>query len=218
VIRHVLFILLMVPAIAWGDDLVLFAESFRSNLQEGWSWLREDDSGWRITDQGLEIRVQPGNMWGGANDAKNVLVRPVGELNSGAAEVTVVVENRPTEQYEQIDLVWYYADSHMVKIGQELVDGQLSIVMGREENDRTRTLAIIPLEHHRVELRLRVEADQIEGAFRPFGSPQWTTAGRCQLPTKDAAAAQISLQAYQGPADKEHWARVQDLQVRLRRP
>jgi hypothetical protein len=39
--------------------------------------VREDPAGWRSTDHGLEIRVQPGNMWGGANDARNVLVRDV---------------------------------------------------------------------------------------------------------------------------------------------
>jgi len=66
----------------------------------------------------------------------------------------MTVEHKPTHQYEQADLVCYFDDSHMAKIGEELVDGKLSIVMGREENDKTRTIKIIPLEQTRVELRL----------------------------------------------------------------
>src|SRR2546423_12938183 len=54
---------------------------------------------------------------------KNVLVR---RLDPGPAgphqqlQISITVSNKPTEQYEQVDLVWYYDDSHMVKIGQEL--------------------------------------------------------------------------------------------------
>ena len=130
----------------------------------------------------------------------------------------MVVENHPTEQYEQVDLVWYYADSHMVKIGQERVDGQLSIVMGREADDRTRTIAIVPVVDHQVALRLRVEGDQIQGAFRTLDSEPWTTVGQCDLPRKGDTPAQVSLQAYQGPKDAAHWARIQDLQIRDSKP
>jgi hypothetical protein len=101
--------------------------------------VREDPKAWRVTGQGLEIRIQPGNMWGPANNAKNVLVRAVPDPAKEPVEVAVTVSNRPTEQYEQVDLVWYYDDSHMVKIGQEQVDRVLCLVMGREEKDRTRT-------------------------------------------------------------------------------
>ncbi len=126
-----------------GDEI--FQENFKGGLGEGWSWLRENPEAWRIADSGLEVRVEPGNMWGPPNDAKNVLIRKLPNPSGQGIEVSVTVENRPTEQYEQVDLVWYYDESNMVKLGQELVDGQLSIVMGREEKDRTRTIAIIPL-------------------------------------------------------------------------
>src|SRR5687767_11586970 len=105
---------------------------------EGWTWRRENPAGWRIRDSALEIRVEPGNMWGPQNDARNVLVRKLDGVSlHHEVTISVTVSNRPTEQYEQVDLVWYYDDSHMVKIGQEQVDGKLSIVMGREEKDRT---------------------------------------------------------------------------------
>ena len=31
-----------------------------------------------VTAHGLEVRIEPGNMWGPQNDAKNLLVRPAG--------------------------------------------------------------------------------------------------------------------------------------------
>ena len=92
-------------------------------------------------------------------------------------EITAAVENKPTGQWEQVDLCWYYDDGHMVKLGQELVDGQLSVVMGREQADRTQTVAIIPLDSHRVELRLTVDGKRIKGRFKT-PDDDWKDAGR----------------------------------------
>ena len=122
-------------------------------------------------------------------------------------------ENRPTHQYEQCDLVWYYNDSNMVKLGQELVDGKLSVVMGREENDQCRTIAIIPLASPKVRLRLFAKGDQIRGQFRTPGAAEWRDVGQCSMPAPTNAAPKISLQFYQGPADAEHWARVSEFRI-----
>jgi len=189
----------------------VFQDDFKGKLGEGWTWVREHREGWRATEHGLEVRIEPGNMWGPPNNARNVLVRPAPDTSKDEIEVTVNVENRPTEQYEQVDLVWYYDDSHMVKLGQELVDGKLSIVMGREAGDKTRTIAIIPLASFSVELRFLVRGDQIHGQFRTPGIKNWQEAGRCDLPV--LGLAKISLQFYQGPAKTEHWARVTEFRV-----
>ena len=138
---------------AMGADEVIFRDEFRGGLAEGWSWRREHRDAWRVGDGGLEIRVEPGNMWGPANDAKNVLVRAAPDASGGAVAISVRVDLNPTGQYEQADLVWYYDESDMVKIGHELVDGSLSVVMGREEHDQTHTIAIIPFPSPAVELR-----------------------------------------------------------------
>ncbi len=193
-------------------DEALFQDDFKGRLADGWSWLREDPKGWRATEHGLEMRVQPGNMWGGANNAKNVLVRNAPDPVNGEVEISVTVTNRPTEQYEQVDLVWYYTESYMVKLGQELVDGKLSIVMGREENDRTRTIAIIPLKSFSVQLRLTVAGNQIQGHFRTPGADNWQKAGECDLPVH--GLPKVSLQCYQGPANVGHWARITELRIR----
>jgi regulation of enolase protein 1 (concanavalin A-like superfamily) len=192
------------------------AFNFSKPLDGSWKWIREDPSAWRITNGALEIRLLPGNMWGPANDAKNVLTRPAPDPASvapAAVEILVTVTNRPTEQYEQVDLVWYYADSHMVKIGQELVDGKLSVVMGREEGDRTRTMSINPIDAYTVDLRLVVTTNRIAGFFRAHKAREWQNAGNCSLPVLSGAAPKISLQCYQGPGKVERWARITDLRV-----
>ena len=191
---------------------VVFQDDFKGKLGEGWSWVREHREAWRITERGLEVRIEPGNMWGPQNDAKNVLVRPAPDPAKGEVEISVNVENHPLNQYEQADLVWFYDDSNMVKLGQELVDGKLSIVMGREEKDKTRTIAIVPLDSTSVWLRLVVTANQIHGEFRTPEAREWR-----HLPAPADRKPKISLQFYQGPADQEHWARVSGFRISTQR-
>jgi regulation of enolase protein 1 (concanavalin A-like superfamily) len=211
--RSLLAFVALGVSIGHADEL-LFQDDFKGKLGEGWSWLREHRDYWRAGERGLEVRIEPGNMWGPANDAKNVLLRTAPDATKDEIEVYVSVANTPTEQYEQVDLVWYFDDSHMVKIGRELVDGKPSIVMGREENDRTRTIAIIPLDAASVRLRLLVKGNQIRGQFRAPDAKEWRDAGQCDLPAPANGVAKISLQFYQGPADAEHWARVTGFRVR----
>ena len=191
-----------------------FRDTFRPRPDASWRWVREDRNAWRVGEHGLEVRIQPGNNWGPANDAKNVLVRPAPDPAKQAIEISASVTNNPTGQWEQVDLCWYYDDSNMVKLGQEMVDGQLSIVMGREEKDRTRTVRIVPIDAHSVELRLVVSGNRIRGKFRPAGK-DWGDVGECDLPpAPQGATPQLSLQFYQGVADVEHWARVSEVTMR----
>lgn len=195
------------------EPAVKFRDTFRPKLADGWTWLREDPDAWRIGEGGLEVLIQPGNMWGPANDAKNVLLRPAPDPGQSPVEVTAAVENKPTGQWEQVDLIWYYDDAHMVKLGQEMVDGQLSVVMGREQADQTQTIAIIPLESERVELRLEVSGAKIKGRFKtPDG--EWRDAGECEVSAVEGKSPQVSLQFYMGPPDAEHWARVSEVTIR----
>ena len=194
-----------------AQEKIVFQDDFRQGLGEAWSWVREDRAAWRTSKDGLEIRVQPGNMWGPANNARNVLVRPIPDPSSGTIEVSVTVANTPSGQYEQIDLVWYYDDAHMVKIGQEQVNGVLSLVMGREEADKTRTVAIIPIEAQSLELRFIASGNHIQGQFRQTGADVWRNAGDCTLPVR--GESKVSLQVYQGPPGVERWARFNAFRV-----
>ena len=193
-----------------GAEL-LFKDDFKSRLAPGWSWIRENPDGWRITEVGLEIQVEPGNMWGPANNARNILVRPLPYNPEEELIVSVTVENRPSEQYEQVNLVWYYDDGHMVKLGQELVDGRLAIVMGSEEADRARTIAIIPIESEVVEVRFRAKGNQLLGQFKIPGAGEWQDAGSCSMPAR--GQPQASIQAYQGPSDTKRRARITQFRV-----
>lgn len=195
----------------------LFRDNFKGKLGEGWSWIREHPGYWRVTNHGLEVRIEPGNMWGPQNDAMNLLVRPAPATTNAEIQITVTIENNPIHQYEQSDLVWYYDDSNMVKIGQELVDGKLSVVMGREEGDKTRTLAIIPLASTTVRLRLVAKGNQITGRYQIPRESEWHGTGQCTMPAPTNTAAKISLQFYQGSAAAEHWARVTDFSI-VKRP
>ncbi len=200
---------------AWhaGKPGTLFHDPFRGRMAEGWRWLREDPRGWRLTGEGLEIRVQPGNMWGGANDARNVLVRDVPDPGDATVTASITITHRPTAQYQQVDLAWDDDDGHMVKIGQELVDGRLSIVMGREENDQCRTIAIVPISAETLELRMIARGREVRGEYRIPDGPGWSVAGVTDLPVN--GQPRISLQCYQGPGDVEHWARLSDFRIEV---
>ncbi len=203
-----LIVVAVAAAVALAAETVLFTDEFRGKVGEGWRWVRENPAAWRVTDDGLEIRIEAGNMWGGKNDAKNVLVRDLPKAANGALCAEVTFENKPTSQYEQVDLVWYYDDSNMVKIGLELVDGDVCMVMGREENDMTRTIAKPPIGNNvtKLQVRLTARGNILKGEYRIDGVGEWQTAGECDLPAK--GDAKISVQAYQGPADAEHWAKI----------
>jgi len=210
-VRLVLFALPL--AVSCAAEEFLFKDDFAGKFGEGWSWVREEKAAWRVTGRGLELRVLRGNLWGSANDAKNVLVRSAPETATGEVEVSVSITNLPTHQYEQANLAWYYDDSHMVKLGLELVDGQVCIVMGREEADKTRTLAKIPISATSVRVRLRVADRQIRGQYLPAGADKWLDAGAGELPAPPQGLAKISLHCYQGPPDAEHWARFGEFRV-----
>src|SRR2546430_1183365 len=60
----------------------LFRDRFEGKLADGWYWLREHKEAWRVSKTGLEVLIEPGNMWGPANDARNVLLRPAPILGS----------------------------------------------------------------------------------------------------------------------------------------
>jgi regulation of enolase protein 1 (concanavalin A-like superfamily) len=92
------------------------------------------------------------------------------------------------------------------------VDGKLSIVMGREQADQTRTIALIPLKSFSVRLRFRVTRNRIQGAFRTPDLEHWQNVGECDLPVH--GPPKVSLQFYQGPAKDGHWARVTEFCIR----
>lgn len=206
-----------IPCSAADDDAkALVKESFTSSPASPWKWIRENPKGWKTGPKGLEVLIEPGNMWGGSNDAKNLLLRPAPDAGGAELEITATVTNQPTNQYEQVDLTWYYDDSHMVKVGLEKVDGKLCIVMGREEKDKTRTMSITPVKTNTVKLRLLVKGAAIRGQFQQDGSAEWQDAGSCSAPVPEGGKPNICLQFYQGDTAAPHWALVSAFEVKKR--
>jgi regulation of enolase protein 1 (concanavalin A-like superfamily) len=181
-----------------GQQAVLFEERFDGKLGEGWSWLRENPSSWRVRDGALEIRVEPGV----ANTVKNALVRKAPDRSSGkfAIDVTVTNTTTPTQQYEQAGITWYNDGKPVFKIVKELVDGKLMIIPGRK-----------PMSSETVQLRLIVTADSFIAQFRPNAEGEFRTAETGSLPAQ--ANDQVSIQCYNGPADVEHWIRFDDFRI-----
>lgn len=192
---------------------VVFEELFHDRLSEGWSWIREEPEAWRLRDGALEMRILPGNLWGGANTGRNILVRGAPDPAEGDIEITVKVESAPTGQYEQINLAWYYDDSHMVKLNREIVNGPVCVVMGREENDQCRTIAQPPVAGSWYKLRLTVSGSRIRGEYWPEGADEWTTAGECTLPVPEGGKPKISIHGYNGLQEGGHWARISELRI-----
>jgi regulation of enolase protein 1 (concanavalin A-like superfamily) len=193
---------------------LVITDDFRGKLGEGWKWLRENKDGWRMTEAGLQVLIEPGNMWGPSNDAKNVLLRPVPEELRDNADVSVTVSHKPQNRWEQANLVWYYSDSAMVKLGLEIENGITNIVMGREEDDKTRTIAIIPYPGESVQLRMTVRGNELTGFFREPDAKDWKEAGKTTLPAAPGGALpQISLQFYQGVAGSGRWATVKGFRL-----
>ena len=57
---------------------VLFQDNFKGKLGTGWAWVREHREAWRVTEHGLEVRIEPGNMWGAAERRQE----PVGQASA----------------------------------------------------------------------------------------------------------------------------------------
>ena len=54
-----------------------YKADFSSKLDDGWSFVREDKSQWRLKDGAVELLAQPSNIWGRKNNkTKNFLLRP----------------------------------------------------------------------------------------------------------------------------------------------
>ena len=190
-------------------------DSFSGSMSKEWRWLRENKSGWKVTDSGLQVLIEPGNMWGKDNDARNVLLHPIPAAWEEGVDVQVQLEQHPKKRWEQANLVWYFSDSTMVKLGLELELGKTNIVMGREDGDRTRTIKIVPYADPIVQLRFIAIGQQLKGFYRKPGSEAWNPVGSSTLPASSATPpAKISLQFYMGEEDSNRWATISDFHMR----
>lgn len=103
----------------------------------------------------------------------------------------------------------------MVKIGLEIENDRMNVVMGREENDKTKTIAIVPFDGAAAELRLVVKNQEITGSFRVPGAAEWKEAGKTTLPAAPPESPPcVSLQFYQGEEKSGRFAVVKSVSVK----
>src|SRR6266446_2956014 len=173
-----------------AEPNVLFQDSLKEKIADGWEWLRENPKTWRNTESGLEIRVEPGL----AATVKNALVRKAPDRSQGkyAIEVTIEFTAAPSQQYEQAGLTWYQGQKPVFKLVHEFIDKKLHIIPGKKSAaDRL------------VQLRLIVGKDNYVAQFRPDAKGEFQTAASGKLPP--GSDEKISIQCYNGPPGAEHW-------------
>jgi regulation of enolase protein 1 (concanavalin A-like superfamily) len=189
-----------------AEPEVVFEDALAGKMDESWSWLREDPEAWRWKDDGLEIRIQPGN----AATVRNALVRTAPDRQQGtyAIDVTVTNHTLPKIQYEQAGITWYVDGKPVFKLVKELVDGDLVIIPGR--------VPVPTDQFETIQLRLIVAADTWTAQFRSNMDSEFQTAANGKLPPSNND--QVSIQCYHGPTDAEHWIRFQDFRIQRIEP
>jgi len=193
----VALLLLGLPLSA-AEPEVIFEDTFDGKPAEGWTWLRENPDAWRIKDNALEIRVEPGV----AHNVKNALVRKAPDRSQGkyAIEVTVTNHTVPIQLYEQAGITWYQGEKPVFKLVKELVRGKLMIIPGAK-----------PMTAESVQLRLIVTAEGWTAQYRPDAKGEFQTAAAGKLPAP--GDDRVSIQCYNGPPEAEHWIRFDDFRI-----
>jgi len=183
------------------EEGIIFKEPFDKELRAGWSWLREVPEDWRITDEALEIKMEPLPQDG----ARNILFRKPPKEADGPFVVTVEVKAvQPyTNQYQQAGLYWMQDDKLRFKFVLELIDGKLCVFPGNKL-----------LETAHVVLRWRVDGTRIVAEYQPGATGEFLKAFEANLPEeRNDETDRIALQCWHGPADTESWTRFQKFTI-----
>ena len=192
-----------------AEPKVVFEDSLKGKLGEGWTWLRENPKGWRHSPKGLEILAGPE----GKDTVKNALLRKAPDRSTGKYAIGVTVEflTPPTMKYEQAGLTWYQGEKAVGKLVHEFIDGKPYAVTNFPPKVGKKSA-----ENPLIELSLIVTKDRYTGAFFQGHPPetgffQVMTIGSGNLPA--GGDEKISIQCYNGPANAEHWMRFSDFRI-----
>jgi regulation of enolase protein 1 (concanavalin A-like superfamily) len=194
---------------------VVFEDPLKERLAEGWTWIREDKTGWRVADGTLRVRLAPGNLWEKENTALNVLLRDAPkDARAFAAEVSV--SHAASAFGEQAGLLWYRDDDNYIKLVKEFYDGKTWAVFAVERGGKA-DYREVDCHAEWVTFRLTVAGDKVSAAFRADGGADWKDMGTFDFPPRgnqpDAPAARIGLTAHHGPANPERWAHFRDFRI-----
>ncbi|MEM7050118.1 MAG: hypothetical protein AAF604_10675 [Acidobacteriota bacterium] len=208
---------LALPCVA-AQDSVLAEDDFSTDqLASDWTWVRQDEAGWRLADGKLAIRTR-GQLWGRENSQRNVLLlaNPSPLPNAVAAELTVDAGLAMTHAYEHGGLIWYFDDDHWVTLTQlNHVQHETQKIMLVHESDgrgRDRASKAVPFQGEKVELRLERRGAEFTGYFRPPGAEAWQRLGTVEL-EHSGSTPTFGVVAGQGKHDEWHWVEFDDFRV-----
>ncbi len=183
-----------------------YKADFSSGLDDGWSFVREDKTQWRLKDGNIELLAQPTNIWGKKNNkTKNFLLR---DFPGEAFTVEVTVEFNPRKEYEQAGLMIYLDDDNYIKFDRELFAGQ-SCTLVLESGAQPKVIKKIAFREGPLRLRLEISGDKVKAMVKAPESKQWTAHGETQLPGS-ADKLKVGLFALLGDAKAPRWARFKD--------
>ncbi|MFG2055555.1 ThuA domain-containing protein [Micromonospora sp. NPDC048930] len=166
-----------------------------------WTVLREDPAHYRLVGGSLQIDALAGDMYGGATDAKNILLQ---DAPDGAWQAVTKVTIDHTDTWEQAGLIVHGDDPNFVKFSFirtdsgvrnfEFIQQQGGSPIDGGAVDRSPNLAVdFP---HTVWMKVTSDGRTLTAAYSTDGE-QWTTVGR----PRDLAAVpnpKVGLAAFNG--------------------
>ncbi len=189
-------------------DKVLFEEKFpKKKLSDGWTWLRQDPKGWKVTEGALEIRALPGGLKGKENTAKNLLLRkpPAAGTEDDPFAIEATVKSAPAQDGEQAGVILHQSDDTYVSFVREHKGGKTFVRMIREMDGEETVWAEKEIEGESHALRLIHLGNKVQAEVMMGKPPMWMPAYYGEPPF--TAAVKAGLVAFGGPADKERWAK-----------
>lgn len=197
----------MLVVASFAQDKVLFEEKFAKKLSDGWTWVREDKSAWKVTDGSLEIRSLPGGLKGRENTAKNLLLRkpPAAGTEEEPFAIEATVKNAPAQAGEQAGVILHQDDDTYISLVREHKDGKTFVRMIREVAGEEQVWAERELEGEAHGLRLLHLGNKVQGEVLMGKPPMWMPAYYGEPPFKGPVKA--GLVAFGAPANADRWAK-----------
>jgi len=178
-----------------------FVDNFDgSALGAGWNVVRQDQN---LTVGGgtLNIPAQPGDLYGGRNDAKNLVLR---DAPDGEWVATAKLNFEGTAQYHQAGIIAYGDDGNFTKFGRiahtAAGDEKFEFIYenaGTPRNEAADSTANIPADFpDDFWVRMTSDGTNVTGEYSTNGT-SWTPVGR---PAPLPANAQIGMFAFSNDA------------------
>jgi regulation of enolase protein 1 (concanavalin A-like superfamily) len=186
----------------------VFVDKFAGKLAAGWSWFREDTAGWKVDNEGLQLRTLPGTIW--SKTQFNQLERVAPKCPPEKAQaVEVTVTHAPQTEYEQAGLQVVVDDKNIATLCTELYKGKLSVVSGRRIEGNFSHGGDSPIELKTVTLRITKKGPSVK--LQWLDGNEWKTLNEYPYPAP--GELKVGIHAHGGRRGEERWARFQNFRI-----